>query len=163
MLFQFQPTKYNSEWSNLLQLTIGGKKEQYGDRTPAIFFHEKGKMMVASAINGQKSCQPKNGTKYWNLPELGIWTEVVVGQQKQENAEDVHFYIAMGDVEIFRMLNKNPMNFSNVQVILCHSLCKKQGINNIAACFGQVYVASPWHPAQPCRVRAFSLETKTEG
>ena len=87
-------------------------------------------MMVASAVNGQKSFQPKNGPKYWDLPELGKWTELVVGQQKQENSQDVHFYLAMDDVEIFRVLNEKPMNFSDVQVILClpyfkHSLSTK--------------------------------------
>ena len=120
---------YNSSWSNLLQLTIGGKKEQYGDRTPAIFFHEKYGMMVASAINGQKSCQPKNGSKYWNLPELGKWADVVVGQQKEEVSDDVHFYMSINNVEIIRVLNTKPMNFSNVKVNLCHSLCQKQPIN----------------------------------
>ena len=130
MLFQFQPTKYISKWTNLLQLTIGGRAEKCGDRTPAIFFHESLGMMVASAVNGQKSFQPKNGPKYWDLPELGKWTELVVGQQKQENSQDVHFYLAMDDVEIFRVLNEKPMNFSDVQVILClpyfkHSLSTK--------------------------------------
>ena len=90
--------------------------EKYGDRTPAIFFHENFGMLVASAINGHKSFQPKNGSKYWNLPELGKWTQVVVGQQKEKNSDDIHFYMSMNNVEIFRVLNTKPMNFSGVQV-----------------------------------------------
>ena len=96
--------------------------QEYGDRTPAIFFHEKYGMMVASAINGQESCQPKNGSKYWNLPELGQWADVVVGQQKEESSENVNFFMSINNVEIIRKLNTKPMNFSNVKVILSHSL-----------------------------------------
>ena len=95
---------------------MGGNNGQYGDRTPAIFFRGNVGMLVASAVNGQKSFQPKNGSKYWNLPELGKWTQVVVGQQKEENSDDIHFYWSMNNVEIFRVLNTKPMNFSGVQV-----------------------------------------------
>ena len=124
--FQFQPNKYISNWANLLQLTIGDKMKDYGDRTPAIFFHKSQGMMVASAVNGHKSFQPKNGSKYWNLPEIGKWTQVVVGQQKEESSKNVHFFMTINNVEMFRVLNTKPMNFSNVQVILCHSLLAPQ-------------------------------------
>ena len=99
--------------------------QEYGYRTPALFFHKRSGMMVASAVNGQKSFQPKNGSKYWDLPKLGKWTEVVVGQQKEESSDVVNFYMSIDNVEIFRVLNTKPMNFSNVQVIFCHSLCQK--------------------------------------
>jgi len=114
--FQFYPTEYLSRWANLLQVTIGGNYGQFGDRTPAIFFRENFGMLVASAVNGQWGFQPKNGSNWWNLPELGKWTQVVVGQQKEENSDDIHFYMSMNNVEIFRVLNTKPMNFSGVQV-----------------------------------------------
>merc|ERR1712012_873646 len=59
--FQFKPNNYTSGWANLLQVTIGGKKEKYGDRTPAIFFHKDRGMLVASAVNENQASNLKMG------------------------------------------------------------------------------------------------------
>lgn len=138
--FQFKPNNYTSGWANLLQVTIGGKKEKYGDRTPAIFFHKDRGMLVASAVNGKSSFQPQNGTEYWNLPEIGKWTWVEVGQKKVEMTNKINFYMSIEHVEVFSVLNTQPMSFSDVQVFL----------------------SNPWHLTQPGRVRNFLLEPRTK-
>ena len=113
------PTKYFSKWTNLLHLTVGGNAEKYGDRTPAIFFHRKNGMMVASAVSGEKNFRPKSnggGTKFWKLPNPGEWTWVEIGQRQEEWTNAVSFYISINDKEVFSVLNTQPRNFSDVKV-----------------------------------------------
>jgi len=115
--FQFKPSNYISEWANLLQVTTGGNKDKYGDRTPALFFHRDKGMLVASAVNGEKSFQPRNGTsKYWYLPKLGKWTRLEVGQNKVDKTDSIKFYMSIEHVEVFSVVNTKPMNFSSVEV-----------------------------------------------
>ena len=115
-----KPSKYIAKWTNLVQLTIGGNAEAYGDRTPAIFFHRKQGMMVASAVSGMKNYRPKSNvggrTKFWKLPNPGEWTWIEIGQRQEERTNAVNFYISINDTEIFSVLNTQPRNFSNVKV-----------------------------------------------
>lgn len=118
-IIQVKPTKYLSKWTNLLHLTLGGDVEAYGDRTPAIFFHRKQGMMVASAVSGEKNFRPKPSggeTKFWKLPNLREWTWVAIGQRQEERTNAVSFYISINDEEVFSVLNTQPRNFSDVKV-----------------------------------------------
>ena len=115
-----KPSKYISKWTNLVHLTIGGDAEPYGDRTPAIFFHRKQGMMVASAVSGVKNFRPKSNiggqTKFWKLPNPGEWTWIEIGQGQEERTNAVNFYISINNTEIFSVLNTQPRNFSGVKV-----------------------------------------------
>ena len=119
MPIQVMPTKYLSKWTNLVHLTVGGNAEKYGDRTPAIFFHRKQGMMVASAVSGEKNFRPKSKnseTKFWKLPNPGEWTLLEIGQRQEEWRNAVSFYISINDKEVFSVLNTQPRNFSDVKV-----------------------------------------------
>ena len=127
IIIQVKPTRYLSKWTNLIHLTLGGNAESYGDRTPAIFFHRKQGMMVASAVSGEKNFRPKsNGgeTKFWKLPNPGEWTRVEIGQRQEERTNAVSFYISINDKQLFSVLNTQPRNFSDVKVscFFCNTL-----------------------------------------
>ena len=83
---QVKPSRYISNWTNLLHLTLGGNAEEYGDRTPAIFFHLKEGMMVASAVSGEKNfrAQSVGNEEFWKLPKPGEWTRIEIGQRQEE-------------------------------------------------------------------------------
>ena len=122
---QVKPSRYISNWTNLLHLTVGGNAEEYGDRTPAIFFHLKEGMMVASAVSGEKNfrAQSVGNEEFWKLPNPGEWTRIEIGQ-RQEKTNAVNFYISINDKEVSSVLNTQPRNFSNVKVYNKSLLCK---------------------------------------
>ena len=67
-----------SGWSSLLHIGLGLNEEIYGDRNPAIFFHDSAlTLRIYSAINGNKIYAVP--TEPLSMYE---WTTVVIQQQQ---------------------------------------------------------------------------------
>ena len=126
----FKPTSYPG-WTSCLHLTIGGDKEQYGDRTPAIIF-EPGKMGIASAINGDLGLKYKTA----DLPIVHTWTAIQVVQEIVD--EKFIYSIKVVDKKVFSVENTDPREFTEVKV----------------------YASNPWYAALPGYIKDFTIEMK---
>ena len=128
--FDFRPTDYSFKgWTSLVHMTIGSNSGNYGDRTPAIFFHPTQGMHVTSAINGNKNWVKNVAPP----PPIGEWTTLSVSQKSSGGK---YFYsIQVGGQEIFSVENTQPREFSNVKV----------------------YASDPWYTAQPGDIRALTI------
>jgi hypothetical protein len=129
---ELYPTDYSHNgWTNALHLTIGEGLSNYGDRTPAIFFHPANKMYVSSAVNGNKDFVKS----HINRPPVNQWTTLEISQQLISGK--YFYFMKVGGTEVFREENKVPSEFSGVKV----------------------YASSPWQTATPALVRCLKIET----
>ena len=108
---EIMPTGLVDTWGNILHVGLGGNSEEYGDRTPIIWFAPgTTKMRINSAINGDKnyiiSADP--------LP-INEWTQIEISQLTQPDG--VHQFTIRVAGTIFREItNTAPQEFSNVKV-----------------------------------------------
>ena len=61
------PAAIPSSFGSIIHFTIGGDYKKYGDRTPALFVHDKTRLHLASAIDGKSNFQ-------FNTPALSLNT-----------------------------------------------------------------------------------------
>ena len=69
VMFHKFPTLKNKEFENVIHLTVGGDTSEYGDRIPAVWVTNEKKLVVASAISGDKNKWFEISglkTEYWN-------------------------------------------------------------------------------------------------
>ena len=123
ILFQFKPTSYPTVTTNLFHLTRGGNGDDYGDRAPAVFFHHSQGLQFMSAVNGDKNYKPKpkpgqSTKKFFDLPNIGEWTALEIGQRHEENTEAFTFYVSINQTEVHSVLNTQPTNFSDMKVCI---------------------------------------------
>ena len=98
-------------YSNILHMGTGGEKENYGDRTPAIYcFRNQTTLRIVSAINGVTSYPFISSP----LP-MHKWTRVEVSQLRQSNGS-YQFTIQIADNIIAQVENTDAREFSNVKV-----------------------------------------------
>merc|ERR1711974_300737 len=113
--FEFKPTSLK-EISQVLHMTTGGKGygpgSKYGDRTPAVWISPQRGFFVSSAVGGKHSYGAYTGRK--NLPSIGDWIKVEVGQELE--GPRVVYSIAIDGKKVFSMANSLPSEFANVKV-----------------------------------------------
>ena len=97
-------------------MTAGGKGygpgSKYGDRTPAIWISPQRGFYISSAVEGKHSYGTYTGRE--NLPSVGKWIKVKIGQQLE--GPRVVYSIAIGGQKVFSTTNSLPSEFSNVKV-----------------------------------------------
>ena len=136
---EFRFTQYRDGWSNIIQLTLGGSNDQYGDRTPVIhaYLHNStandGLVFIASAVNGNI-----NYESYSVLPPVGAWTTIAISQTL-EGGKYI-YKITIGGKEVHAVENSQPKEFKAVKV----------------------YASNPWQEAQPGYIRNLVIETRLQ-
>ena len=81
--FDLKPKSYNNGFAQVLQLTIGGKATNIGDRTPALWMYKKSgviKVVIATTLNGKVSVAKFLDKK---IPFINQWTSVEIGQERK--------------------------------------------------------------------------------
>ena len=131
--FEFKPENYdNTKYTSILHLTVGENISVLGDRIPAIFFHSKSGLHVATSLgddpNYHKDIIPK-------LP-LNKWSTIVVSQIKSGAVTNLNIQVAGTDH--ISVPNPTPQEFSTVKV----------------------YAADPWYDAQPGFIKGLIIKTK---
>ena len=76
-----------------------------------------------SAVNGNKNYKPKpkpgqSTKKFFDLPNIGEWTALEIGQRHEENTEAFTFYVSINQTEVHSVLNTQPRNFSDMKVCI---------------------------------------------
>ncbi|XP_065651458.1 uncharacterized protein LOC136079549 isoform X6 [Hydra vulgaris] len=134
--FQIKPKSYSLGWKSVIHLTIGRNLDNYGDRTPAIYFHEdgSGRLYITSAVNGNNNyvfiTQP--------LP-LNQWSSIQVSQIRI-NGKYV-FSVYLNKSMIHSVENTNPRSFENLKV----------------------YASNPWFNAQDCSIEELKIVSGSNG
>ena len=134
--FEFMATSYTSTLAQVLQLTIGGKSGNIGDRTPALWIHKTKGVYVVTTLNGNA-----NVGKYIRKkkPPLKKWAAVEIIQEKKRSK--YMFSLMIKGSTIWSVENKDPQQFSDVQV----------------------FASSPWNVAQAGSIRRFKIENMMPG
>jgi len=137
--FCFKPTNFNyGDWTNIIQMTIGGRHGSYGDRTPGVFYHPTqlgpSQLYFASAVNNNP-----NFSHNLPAPSVGKWTKIRVSQELL-NTNKLMYRVIIDGVEKINVENKNTGLFQNVKV----------------------FAANPWHHAQPGFVKGLIIQVKGE-
>ena len=136
--FEFKPSSFtNKAWAQVLQLTIGGKSGNIGDRTPALWIHPKSKgVYVVTTLNG-KANVAKHFPKM--KPPLHTWTPVELSQAKR--GSKFMFSLIMQGKTVWTVENTEPREFSDVKV----------------------FASSRWNVAQAGSIRGFKIENMMPG
>ena len=117
--FHIMPLGINplKENTNILHIGTGGNWHQYGDRSPAIYFHPlTTEMHIYSAINGNKNFHCKFTA---SLIPMNEWTRVEVSQLRQSD-DSYQFTIRKDDIIVFQIENTDPRTFTAVKVYTSH-------------------------------------------
>ncbi|XP_065651459.1 uncharacterized protein LOC136079550 [Hydra vulgaris] len=134
--FKIKPRSYSLGWKSVIHLTIGKDLDNYGDRTPAIFFHDdsSGRLCITSAVNGNSNyefiTQP--------LP-LNQWTSIQISQIRL-NGKYV-FSVYFNELLVHSIENTKPQSFENLKV----------------------YAADPWYDAQDGSIKDLKVISGSNG
>ncbi|XP_065677371.1 uncharacterized protein LOC136092755 [Hydra vulgaris] len=119
--FKIKPTLYSQGLKNVIHLTVGSDVGQYGERSPAVFFHQdgSGKLTIASAVNG-------NANYNFNSEPLtpNRWLNIRISQVRRNGVYT--FMVKINGKIIHSIENNKPQSFENVKV----------------------YTSDPWYDAQ---------------
>ena len=132
--FEVKPTSFDLNYfnyTNVFHLTVGGDRENYGDRNLGVWFdpNHEGILHVSSAINN--SIDSYYDTEI-PLPLLH-WSSIII---KQELVNGLYKYsIIINGTVLYSTTNINPVDLSNVKV----------------------YAADPWYPAQSGSIRSLTI------
>jgi len=127
--FLFKPTNYdNPGWTSIFRMTIGGDRENLGDRNPAVFFHPSQGLMIVNSLND-------NNNDYIDLPAptIDTWTKIRMSQEIENGKTKVKVFI--NDEEVLSAVNSKPTSFENMKV----------------------YASDTWYPAQPGSIKNLSI------
>ena len=132
--FFSRPTNYNiSGWTSLIQLTVGGNLQTYGNRNPAVFFSAKTGIYISSAVNRNADFAKSFKAE---TPETGKWTHIAIGQEKI--GENYIYRIQIGGKEVLSVENMQAEELRDVKVFASSLCC----------------------PAQPSSIRALIVRSK---
>ena len=126
-------TLSSSETCSLTHLTQNDNYDNYGDRTPAVFFHGKPTFistLFRSAVGGEKD------HSYWfsKVPKINELTHFEI-HQRYVNGGKYRYFIKMNDQEIYSTINGDARQFYNVKV----------------------YASNPWYIACPGYIKNFAV------
>ena len=137
--FDLKPKSYNNGFAQVLQLTIGGKATNIGDRTPALWMYKKSgviKVVIATTLNGKVSVAKFLDKK---IPVVNHWASVEIGQERK--GSDYIFSLVISGETLWSTKNTKPQEFSNVKV----------------------FASSNWYVAQSGYIRGLKIENKIQG
>ena len=135
--FEINPQSYNYRgYAQILQLTIGGKIGNVGDRTPALWMHKTRGVYISTTLNGKPSVGKAFRTK---KPPTNEWTVVEIGQTK--TGSKYFFSLRIKGETLWSVENTEPKQFSNVDV----------------------FASSDWYVAQAGSIRGLKIETMRPG
>ena len=117
-------------------MTIGGKSENIGDRTPALWIHKSRGVHIATTLNGKPSVGKFFRTK---KPPINEWTTVEISQARK--GSKYMFSLVLKGETLWSVENTQPRQFSDVHV----------------------YASSEWSVAQAGSIRGFKIENKMPG
>ena len=127
--FMFKPTNYdNPGWTSIFRMTIGGDRENLGDRNPAVFFNPSRGLMIVNSLNDNKD-------DYIDLPAPTIdkWTKIRISQEMVN--EKIKLRIFIDEEEKLNAEHSKAVSFTNVKV----------------------YASDPWETAQPGSIKDLSI------
>ena len=117
-------------------MTIGGKSENVGDRTPALSIHRFRGVQISTALNGRPNAWKLFRTK---KPPINEWTAVEISQTKK--GSKYFFSLMMKGETLWSVQNRKPRQFSDVRV----------------------YASSEWYVAQAGSIRGLKIENMMPG
>ncbi|XP_047137853.1 uncharacterized protein LOC100198704 isoform X2 [Hydra vulgaris] len=119
--FKIKPVTYSKEWRSVIHLTTDQNYGKYGERNPAVWFHEggSGRLAVFTALN-------ENNNAYFptDVFPLNIWSSVKIHQYQIKDI--FYFSVDVNGKNIHTVENKKPIELKNVKV----------------------YASDPWYNAQ---------------
>ena len=132
--FQFKPTNLDHpDWTSIFHMTSGGDNGNLGDRTPAVFFHPNKGLEIQSAVNNVH-----NYFANFPAPPIGEWTKIRISQELMK--QEFKYRISINETEKLDVENLKAVGFKSVKV----------------------FVANPFHKAQPGFVKNLSINVKGE-
>ena len=135
--FEFNPKSYKYRGlAQVLQITIGGKSENIGDRTPSLWIHKTRGVYIITTLDGKANVGKSFAKK---KPPIGEWTRNEISQAKQDSS--YMFSLTIGGETLWSVANSKPEEFSDVKV----------------------YASSPWFVAQAGSIRGLQIENKIRG
>ena len=135
--FEFNPKNYDYRgYAQILQMTIGGKDGNVGDRTPSLWIHKTRGVYISTTLNGEADVGKLFRTK---KPRINEWTTVEISQARK--GSKYMFSLVIKGETLWSVENTRPMQFSNVYVYAC----------------------SVWYVAQAGSIRGFKIENKMPG
>ena len=117
-------------------MTIGGKIENIGDRTPALWIHKSRGVYIATTLNGKANVGKIFRSK---KPPINEWTTVEISQARK--GSKFMFSLVLKGETLWSVENTQPRPFSDVHV----------------------YASSEWSVAQAGSIRGFKIENKMPG
>ena len=134
--FEINPKSYTyRSYAQVLQMTIGGKSGNIGDRTPSLWFHKTRGVYIVTTLNGRANV----GKFLKPLPPAGEWTTIEIMQAKENS--NYMFSLTIGGDRVWSVANSKPEEFSDVEV----------------------YASTPWYVAQAGYIRGLLIENKIRG
>ncbi|XP_065662978.1 uncharacterized protein LOC136085586 [Hydra vulgaris] len=130
--FDFYPNNFFSDWRNIVHFTIGSNYENYGDRTPGIWFEpgsSNKKIHISAPINGNSNYI--FSTLILNLILKNQWSNIKVAQ------------ILLNKLYIFTIIINGTVVVEKVNY-------KCQSFDNV-----KVYASDPWYEAQDGFIKNF--------
>ena len=135
--FEFRPTSYNyNGYAQILQMTIGGKSGNIGDRTPGLWIHKSRGLYIVTTLNGKANVGKIFRKK---KPPVNEWSTVEISQA--ERGSKVVFSLVVNGERLWTVENSDPKEFSDVQV----------------------FASSRWNVAQAGYIRGFKIENMMPG
>ena len=135
--FDFNPKSYNYRgYAQILQMTIGGKSGNVGDRTPALWIHKSRGVYISTTLDGKPNVGKAFPTK---KPPINKWTAVEISQAKK-GSKYIFSLVVKGET-LWSVENTKPTQFSDVHV----------------------YASSDWYVAQAGSIRRLQIETMVPG
>ena len=135
--FELKPTNYQyASFAQILQLSIGGRSESVGDRTPALWIHKTRGVYLATTLGGKVYTGKFFKTK---KPPTKKWTSVEISQTKR--GSKYMFSFVLNGETLWDVENKDPRQFSSVKV----------------------FASSSWYEAQVGSIRGLKIENKMPG
>ena len=134
--FEFMATSYTNTLAQVLQLTIGGKSGNIGDRTPALWIHKSKGVYVVTTLNGKANVANHFPSM---KPPLHEWTPMELIQAKR--GSKFMFSLIMQGKTVWTVENTEPREFSDVKV----------------------FASGPWNVVQAGSIRGFKIENMMPG
>ena len=133
MSFEFNPKSYNYRgYAQILQMTIGSRNGNVGDRTPALWIHNTRGVYISTTLDGKPNVGKFFRTK---KPPINEWTRVEISQVK--NGRKYLFSVAIKGETLWSEENTRPKEFTDVMV----------------------FASSNWYAAQDGSIRQFEIKS----
>ena len=128
---QINPFGTIDGWGSILHATIGKDSQNYGDRTPGIWFHSKStKLHICSAVNGNRNYCYNSAP----LP-LHKHSAVIIQQIQLGHNHQYYYQIIINGKLVLNVMNEQARVFKNVKY----------------------YASDPWYTPAKATIRSFSL------